>query len=494
MLPKIIQHRSAVALAAAAIASAGTLAVLPHAPVQAQPAAVARGLPDFTDLVEQVGPAVVNIRTLERVSSRRNRRAVPQIDEQTQEWLRRFGFPLPGMPRGPGHSQPDDEREVPRGMGSGFILTPDGYVMTNHHVVEDADEILVTLSDKREFKAKLIGTDERTDVAVLKIDASGLPAVKIGDASRVRVGEWVMAIGSPFGLESTVTAGIVSAKQRDTGSYLPFIQTDVAVNPGNSGGPLINLRGEVVGINSQIYSRSGGFMGISFAIPIDEAMKVSEQLRATGHVTRGRIGVQIGEVSREVAESIGLGKAQGALVSHVQSGSPAEKAGVRAGDIITRFDGQPIEKVSDLPRMVGNAKPGTRRAITVFRQGKSLDLNLTVEAMEPEKSARASAAGEPQTAASQSLGLTVADLGDEQKAKLKTRRGVRVTDVDGPAASVGLRPGDIILAVANTDVGSAAEFEAAASQAMKGGKAGKPVNLLVQRGEMVQYVLLHPAR
>ena len=289
-------------------------------------------------------------------------------------------------------------------MGSGFILTPDGYVMTNHHVVDEADEIIVTLSDKREFKAKLIGADERTDVAVLKIDASGLPAVKIGDASRVRVGEWVMAIGSPFGLESTVTAGIVSAKQRDTGSYLPFIQTDVAVNPGNSGGPLINLRGEVVGINSQIYSRSGGFMGISFAIPIDEAMKVSEQLRATGHVTRGRIGVQIGEVSREVAESIGLGKAQGALVSHVQSGSPAEKAGVRAGDIITRFDGQPIEKVSDLPRMVGNAKPGTRGTVTVFRQGKSLDLNLTVAAMELEKggSHAASAAGEPKTAASQS--------------------------------------------------------------------------------------------
>ena len=495
MLTRVIQQRSAVALAAAAIASAGTLAVLPHAPVQAQPAAVARGLPDFTDLVEQVGPAVVNIRTLERVSSRRNRRAVPQIDEQTQEWLRRFGFPLPGMPRGPGHSQPDDEREVPRGMGSGFILTPDGYVMTNHHVVEDADEILVTLSDKREFKAKLIGTDERTDVAVLKIDASGLPAVKIGDASRVRVGEWVMAIGSPFGLESTVTAGIVSAKQRDTGSYLPFIQTDVAVNPGNSGGPLINLRGEVVGINSQIYSRSGGFMGISFAIPIDEAMKVSEQLRATGHVTRGRIGVQIGEVSREVAESIGLGKAQGALVSHVQSGSPAEKAGVRAGDIITRFDGQPIEKVSDLPRMVGNAKPGTRGTVTVFRQGKSLDLNLTVAAMEPEKggSRAASAAGEPKTAASQSLGLAVADLSAEQKAKLKTQRGVRITDVDGPAASVGLRPGDLILAVANTDVSSAAEFEAAASKAMKGEKAGKPVNLLVQRGDMVQYVLLHPA-
>ncbi len=490
-----IHKRGAVALVAALVATASGLALLPHAPALAQPAAAARGLPDFTELVEQVGPAVVNIRTLARVGERggRSSRGVPQMDEEMEDMLRRFGIPLPGMPRG---GQQGYEREVPRGMGSGFILTPDGYVMTNHHVVDEADEIIVTLSDKREFKAKLIGADERTDVAVLKIDASGLPAVKIGDVSRLRVGEWVMAIGSPFGLESTVTAGIVSAKQRDTGSYLPFIQTDVAVNPGNSGGPLINLRGEVVGINSQIYSRSGGFMGISFAIPIDEAMKVSEQLRATGHVTRGRIGVQIGEVARDVAESIGLGKAQGALVSNVQSGSPAEKAGVRAGDIITRFDGQAIEKVSDLPRLVGGIKPGTRSTVTVFRQGKSHDLAITVEAMEPEKTARAGkgSAGETKTAASQSLGLTVADLSAEQKAKLKAQRGARITEVDGPAASAGLRAGDIVLAVANVDVNGAAEFEAAAEKALKTGKSDKPVNLLVQRGDMVQYVLLRPAK
>ena len=309
------------------------MSALPHTPAQAQPTATARGLPDFTDLVEQVGPAVVNIRTAERVKTSRDRNRAPMLDDEMAEMLRRFGipFPLPGRPGAPDdeeESGPGFEREVPRGMGSGFILTEDGYVLTNEHVVRDSDEIIVTLSDKREFKARLIGADQHTDVAVLKIDAKGLPVVKIGNVDTLRVGEWVMAIGSPFGLESTVTAGIVSAKQRDTGSYLPFIQTDVAVNPGNSGGPLINLRGEVVGINSQIYSRSGGFMGISFAIPIDEAMKVSEQLRATSHVTHERIGVQIGEVSREVAESIGLGKAQGALVSHVQSGSQRDRKSV----------------------------------------------------------------------------------------------------------------------------------------------------------------------
>ncbi|HNO41187.1 MAG TPA: trypsin-like peptidase domain-containing protein, partial [Ottowia sp.] len=295
------------------------------AQAQAPAAPIVRGLPDFTDLVEQVGPAVVNIRTVERVRTGIGRNG-PMMDEEMQEFFRRFfGLPLPGVPRqGPRQQEPQEpaEREVPRGVGSGFILTADGFVMTNAHVVDGADEVLVTLTDKREFKARIVGADKRTDVAVVKIEASGLPAVRIGDVSRLKVGEWVMAIGSPFGLDNTVTAGIVSAKQRDTGDYLPFIQTDVAVNPGNSGGPLINMRGEVVGINSQIYSRSGGFMGISFAIPIDEAMRVSEQLRASGRVTRGRIGVQIDQVSKEVAESIGLGKPQGALVRGVESGSP----------------------------------------------------------------------------------------------------------------------------------------------------------------------------
>ncbi|MDO5086262.1 MAG: DegQ family serine endoprotease [Comamonadaceae bacterium] len=471
------------------------LSAQPHA-AHATPAAPAvRGLPDFTDLAEQVSPAVVNIRTTERV---RNGFAGGQMDEEMQEFFRRFfGMPMPGIPRsGPRPNRPapqEPEQEVPRGVGSGFILTTDGFVMTNAHVIEGANDVFVTLSDKREFKARVVGADKRTDVAVLKIEATGLPAVKIGDVSRLRVGEWVMAIGSPFGLESTVTAGIVSAKQRDTGDYLPFIQTDVAVNPGNSGGPLINLRGEVVGINSQIYSRSGGFMGISFAIPIDEAMRVSDQLRATGRVTRGRIGVQIAEVTRDVAESIGLGKPQGALVRSVESGSPAEKAGIEAGDIITRFDGKAIDKVSDLPRLVGSIKPGHRSTVTVFRHGSSRDLGITVAELEPDEKTARNAQGErspakPQ-AGGQALGLTVSELTDAQKKALKIKRGVRVDGAAGPAARAGLREGDVILSVANTDIGSVREFEAAVGKTDK----SKPVNMLVLRDELVQYVLVRPA-
>src|SRR6185295_6046884 len=297
-------------------------------------------------------------------------------------------------------------------VGSGFILTQDGFVMTNAHVVEGAEEVVVTLPDKREFKAKIVGFDKRTDVAVVKIEATGLPAVKVGDVSRLRVGEWVMAIGSPFGLENTVTAGIVSAKGRDTGDFLPFIQTDVAINPGNSGGPLINMRGEVVGINSQIYSRSGGFMGISFAIPIDEASRVSESLRVSGRVIRGRIGVQIDQVTKEVAESIGLGKAIGALVRSVESGGPAEKAGVEAGDIITKFDGRGIDKSGDLPRIVGGMKPGSKASLQVFRRGAYKDLNVTVVEFDQERPRRTSdREGTPTPPPTQtSLGVAVSDL------------------------------------------------------------------------------------
>ena len=310
-------------------------------------------------------------------------------------------------------------------------------------------------------------SDKRTDVAVVKIDATGLPAVKVGDVTRLKVGEWVMAIGSPFGLENTVTAGIVSAKQRDTGDYLPFIQTDVAINPGNSGGPLINMRGEVVGINSQIYSRSGGFMGISFAIPIDEAIRVSEQLRVSGRVSRGRIGVQIDQVTKDVAESIGLGKPQGALVRSVESGSPADKAGVEAGDIITRFDGKAIDKASDLPRLVGNTKPGTRSNMTVFRRGGSKDLSVTIAEIEPEKPVRRTAEKEDKpkgSPAAQSVGLSVSDLTDAQKKELKLKGGVKVEAVTDGAARAGIREGDIIVAIGNTEVGSVKEFDARAGQ------------------------------
>ncbi len=471
------------------LATVALTAFLPLQPVLAQN----RTLPDFTDLVEQVGPSVVNIRTSEKVKTAA---ASGGVDEQMLEFFRRFGIPVPpNLPRTPrpdrGQAQPDEDQ--PKGLGSGFILTSDGFVMTNAHVVEGADEVIVTLTDKREFKARIIGTDKRSDVAVVKIDATGLPAVKIGDINRLKVGEWVMAIGSPFGLENTVTAGIVSAKQRDTGDYLPFIQTDVAINPGNSGGPLINMRGEVVGINSQIYSRSGGFQGISFAIPIDEAARVSDQLRATGRVTRGRIGVQIDQVSKEVAESIGLGKPQGALVRGVESGAPADKAGIEAGDIITKFEGRTIEKSSDLPRMVGNVKPGTKAVVTVFRRGVSKDLTVTIAEVEAEKPQRKASAPEPKAPAAgpaQVLGLVVSELPDALKKELKIKGGVKVDAVEGAASRAGLREGDVIVAIANTEVTSVKEFEAALAKLDK----TKVANVLFRRGDLAQYGLIRPVR
>ncbi len=478
--------RSWVAVGLMAVVS--SVAVLPVEPAWAQ----ARALPDFTDLVEQVGPSVVNIRTSEKAKAA----ATGGADEQMLEFFRRFGIPVPpNMPRAPrpDRSQPQPDEDQPRGVGSGFILTTDGFVMTNAHVVEGADEVIVTLPDRREFKAKIVGADKRSDVAVVKIEATGLPAVKIGDVSRLKVGEWVMAIGSPFGLENTVTAGIVSAKQRDTGDYLPFIQTDVAINPGNSGGPLLNMRGEVIGINSQIYSRSGGFQGISFAIPIDEAARVADQLRTSGRVTRGRIGVQIEQVSKDVAESIGLGKPQGALVRGVESGAPAEKAGIEAGDIITKFDGKLIDKSSDLPRLVGNIKPGTRAVVTVFRRGALKELAVTVAEVEAEKPARRVSAPEakpPVTGAAQVLGLAVSELTEAQKKELKIKGGVKVDTADGAAARAGLREGDVILAIANLEVISVKEFEAALGKVDK----SKPVNVLYRRGEWAQYAVIRPAR
>jgi len=468
----------------AGLVAAATL--VPVAPAWAQ----TRTLPDFTDLVEQVGPSVVNIRTLEKAKPT----AGGNADEQMLEFFKRFGIPVPpNMPRAPRADRGQPDEDQPRGVGSGFILTADGFVMTNAHVVEGADEVLVTLTDKREFKAKIIGADKRSDVAVVKIEATGLPAVKIGDINRLKVGEWVMAIGSPFGLENTVTAGIVSAKQRDTGDYLPFIQTDVAINPGNSGGPLINMRGEVVGINSQIYSRSGGFQGISFSIPIDEAARVSDQLRSTGKVTRGRIGVQIDQVTKEVAESIGLGKAQGALVRGVESGAPAEKAGIEAGDIIIKFDGKAIEKSSDLPRMVGNVKPGTKAVVTVFRRGASKDLTVIIGEVEPEKPVRKASGPEPKPSvagAAQVLGLVVSEVSDAQKKELKIKGGVKVDTAEAAASRAGLKEGDVIVAIANSEVTSVKEFEAALAKIDK----TKAINVLFRRGEWAQYALIRPSR
>jgi serine protease Do len=457
-------------------------------------AASVAGLPDFAELVEKTGPAVVNIRTTERIKPGQGSGLPGAEDEEMQEFFRRFfGVPIPRQqqpersPRGR-RQTPQQEEEVPRGVGSGFIISADGFVLTNAHVVDGADDVYVTLTDKREYKAKIIGVDKRTDVAVVKIEGSNLPRLTIGDPNKLRVGEWVIAIGSPFGLDNTVTAGIISAKARDTGDYLPLIQTDVAVNPGNSGGPLINMRGEVVGINSQIYSRSGGYMGISFAVPIDEAMRVAEQLRTSGRVTRGRIGVQIGEVTKDVAESLGLARAQGALIQRVEPGGPAEKGGLEAGDIILKFNGSTIEKSSDLPRLVGATKPGTRATLSVWRKGANKEVNLTIAELEPEKLARKDERKAKPEQAPNALGLVVSDLSDAQKKELKVDGGVIVDASEGPAARAGLRAGDVILRLNNNDVKDAKQFNSLVTKL----EAKKMAVVLVRRGDASQFVPIKP--
>ena len=432
-------------------------------------------LPDFADLVEKAAPAVVNIRTTERArASRMPQFPMPEgMDENDPfyDFFRRFFPPRrsPGPDSGRGQGQGQGE-EVPRGVGSGFIISGDGYLMTNHHVVDGADEIYVTLADKREFKGRLIGSDRRTDIALVKIEATDLPRLAIGDSQRLRVGEWVVAIGSPFGLDSTVTAGIVSAKSRDTGDYLPFIQTDVAVNPGNSGGPLLNMAGEVVGINSQIYSRTGGFMGISFAIPIDEAMRVVEQLRTSGRVIRG-------------------------LVRSVESGGPAERAGIEGGDIILRFDGKPIERSSDLPRLVGGTRPGSKVPVQVWRRGEKKELAITVVEMEPDRTAsqgggrqKSPEQGSQEQAAANALGLAVSDLSAERRQQLRLRNGVLVEAADGPAARAGIRHGDIVISINNQEVTSARRFGEIVAKLDR----SKAAVLLVRRGDVAQFVPVRP--
>ncbi len=451
----------------------------------------AQGLPDFTELVERVGPAVVNIRTTERGKVARIGPGGGEMDEDMLEFFRRFGVPMPNRPNPRSAPQPEGDSQT-RGVGSGFILNADGYVMTNAHVVEGADEVIVTLADKREFKARTIGADKKSDVALVKIDASGLPTVRIGDVAKLKVGEWVIAIGSPFGLESTVTAGIVSAKSRDTGELLPLIQTDVAINPGNSGGPLINMRGEVVGINSQIYSRSGGYMGISFAIPIDEATRVSEQLRVGGRVIRGRIGVVIARLTREVAELIGLGKPVGALVQSVEAGGPAEKAGVEPGDVITKVDGRAVESSVELPRIVGSIKPGTKAALQVFRRGSSRELSVVVAEFEPERvvARKAPERDNAKPATVSSIGVAVTDLTDAQKRDLKVKNGVKVESAEGAAARAGIHENDIILSVDNVEVTGAKQFEATVAKLDK----AKTVTMLIRQGDGAKFVIVKPLR
>ncbi|NYE21789.1 DegQ family serine endoprotease [Pigmentiphaga litoralis] len=470
--------------------------------------AQARGLPDFTDLVDRADPAVVNIRTTSKAVAR-GPSGVPgapggQDPYELFRWFFGPDFNPPGggggggggqAPRTPRGQVPDsgEGQEVPRGVGSGFFISADGYALTNHHVVKDADDIYVTLTDRREFKAKVIGSDERTDVALIKIDATGLTPLKIGDPSVLRKGEWVVAIGSPFGLDSTVTAGIVSAKGRDTGDYLPFIQTDVAVNPGNSGGPLLNMRGEVVGINSQIISRSGGFMGISLSIPIDDAMRVVEQLRTTGRVTRGRIGVQISEVTKEVADAIGLGRTAGASVGMVEPGSPAEKAGIEPGDVVLKFNNKTIDRSSDLPRAVGETKPGSKATIQVWRRGATKDLTITVAELE-DKTASAAGRGEEKEPApaqkTNALGVVVSEVPAARKKELRIRGGVQVDAVDGAAARAGIKAGDILLALDNTEITGVSQFNGIVAKLEK----GKVHGVLVRRDELTQWVPLRPAR
>lgn len=450
-------------------------------------------IPDFADLVERASPAVVNIRTTEKVSVQQAQGGFPGMPEDQAEFFRRFfGVPIPGIPNGPKQAQPNSGKpqEADRGVGSGFIIESNGLILTNAHVVEGATTIYVTLTDKREFKAKLLGMDKRTDVAVVKIDARDLPKLPLGDSSRVRVGEWVLAIGSPFGLENTVTAGIVSAKSRDTGDYLPFIQTDVAVNPGNSGGPLLNNAGQVIGINSQIFSRSGGYVGISFAIPIDEAMRVADQLRTNGKMTRGRIGVALGEMTKDVAESLGLGKPRGAYVRNVEPGGPAATGGIESGDVILSFNGREIAKSTDLPRVVGDTKPGTSVPVQVWRKGATRELTVTVTDAESTQAAnKKSETPSANSNSVNSLGVAVGELSDSKKKNLNIKGGVEVTGLgDGPLARAGIRPGDVIIRVADADIMRVKQFETL----VKGLDANKAVPVFIRRADSTLVVPVRP--
>jgi len=448
-----------------------------------------RELPDFTRLVDDQGNAVVNISTTQAV---RRSGATPQVpgieDEEVLEFFRRF---IPRQQPGPGQGPRQPEA---RSLGSGFIISADGYILTNAHVVEGADEINVRFTDKREFKAKVIGADRRTDIAVIKIEAASLPAVKFGDPTKLKVGEWVVAIGSPFGFENTVTAGIVSAKGRSLPqeNFVPFIQTDVAINPGNSGGPLFNMRGEVVGINSQIYSRTGGFMGLSFAIPIDVALDIQKQLREKGRVSRGRIGVVIQEVTRDLATSFGLDRPRGALVNSVEKGSPADKAGVEATDIIVSFDGKQVEGSSDLPRIVGSTRPGSQSALEVWRKGKTQKLNITVAELQEDRVASSTTPGrsKPQAEApANRLGIVVGELSVEQRKGLGVTGGLVVTDVR-PDSKADVRKGDVLLTMVHkgqhTELKTVEQF----NKLLAGLDKNAVITLQVRRGESTAFVTI----
>jgi serine protease Do len=453
--------------------SAGPTAANPPVQQAAPPPAVPVttnevGLPDFSSLVDAFGPAVVNVATVGRMSTGR----VPGFEpgDPMEEFFKRFGFGTPPRNHPP-----------LRGEGSGFVVSPDGYIMTNAHVVDNATEVTVRFTDRREYSAKVIGIDERTDVAVLKIDAGNLPYVRLGDPQGLKVGEWVVAIGSPFGFENSVTAGIVSAKSRSLpgDAYTPFIQTDVAVNPGNSGGPLFNLNGEVVGINSQIYSRTGGYQGVSFAIPIDVAISVRDQLIEHGRVQRGRVGVTIQDVNQALADSFGLDRPRGALVSSVERGAPADEAGIKAGDVILEVDGRGVEDSGDLPPMIAEVKPGTKTTLTVWRDKSRKDIVVTVGELEDE---RVASADDVAGSEGGKLGLAVRPLSPAEQQQAQTDGRLLVEEVTGPAAMAGVQPGDVILAVNGSQVNTVKALREAVDA------SGGTVALLIQRGEAQIYL------
>ena len=501
--PRAALLRPVLLSAALAIAAGGAAGWYSSAHAQSQAAAPApelvAGLPDFTLLVDRVGPAVVSVEAeaggKPAATAQRTQPELPD-DEEVPEFFRRFfgpGMPMPGMPDGGGR---------PRGVsqGTGFIISADGYVLTNHHVVDGADTVRIRLADRREFTAKVVGSDEQSDVALLKIAATGLPTLRIGDSKSLKSGQWVVAIGSPFGLDHSVTAGIVSAVGRANPyanqRYVPFIQTDVAINRGNSGGPLLDTRGQVVGINSQIFSNSGGYMGVSFAIPIDVAMNAVQQLKATGKVTRGQLGIEMQPMGRDEARALNLPDDRGAMVKRVVPGGPAEKAGIIALDVIRSVDGQPINEYSDLPPIIGGMAPGAKVRIELIRDGKARTVTATLNALDERVAASDPDAGEslpraPVAAPANALGIIGENLDAQQRTRLglQAGEGVRIARVDGIAArEAGLRSGDVILAVGRVEVGSVAALDAQ----LRAAGAGKPVMLLVRRGGGTQYVTITP--
>ena len=475
-----VSHNNAVASGAAAAAAAPAQAAFIAAPAAAAPAQstgapapVAAGvvLPDFTTIVARNGPAVVNIRVVGSTKTAVQQRGGPQFDENDPfyEFFRRF--------QGPQNPRAQQRDRPVFGAGSGFIISPDGVILTNAHVVRDAKEVTVKLQDRREYRARVLGSDPKTDVAVLKIDAKNLPVVPIGRSSDLKVGEWVLAIGSPFGLESSVTAGVVSAKGRSLPdeTNVPFIQTDVAVNPGNSGGPLFNTRGEVIGINSQIYSQTGGYMGLSFAIPIDVAFRIKDQIVATGKVQHAKLGVQIQDVNQGFADSFNLDTVEGALVANVEKGGAADKAGIKSGDVIRKLNGQPIVQSGDLPAMMSMAKPGDSVVLDVWRERKIVRINARLGSAD-EKPLAAEREAVASTDSSAKLGLALRPLDANERRQSGIATGLVIEDANGAAAAAGVQPGDVLLSVNGRPVNSLEQVRDVV------GKSSKSVALLIQRG------------